>query len=263
MTSQNPKKPAINSKSTANLYRKILVIGPPEVGKTSIALTTFGYVEPKIVLTAENMEPTMGLDIQNYHWKDYFVSVWDLAGQELDTWIVREEGVVFPETDLLMIVFQIDMPLEDILYLVELIEMLREYYKISHSVILLHKIDMIADVKHRQDKIDEVKFEITNKFGEEKYAVFGTSILPQFFRAFMVTFSWIIDRVSKNAPLVRKKEKPKPLSNQKSEDDFIETPFVDLPEKVKNRQKKEILANRREKENEDQIPIEKEPQWQD
>ncbi|WP_371803402.1 ADP-ribosylation factor-like protein [Candidatus Lokiarchaeum ossiferum] len=247
------------------IEKKVIFVGPPASGKSSIVLTTFGYVEPEVILRS-SIEPTRGIDVSNFQWRNLQIGVFDLAGQELETWFKRENEYIFPATDELLIIFDCRHSKRKILELVEQLNTIVSRYDIPFVYVLLHKIDLIPSDKKREKKIGTIRSAIEKKFGKDKIRVFGTSILPDFYKGFQFTLNYVLSslqisvtssRVQHGSELVSMKLLPDDKIDVNLEDDGL----AEIPENSLKQDKEKIGFQ--ENLDEELNPEDNERIWQD
>ncbi|MHA1728999.1 MAG: ADP-ribosylation factor-like protein [Promethearchaeota archaeon] len=171
-----------------NNMKKIIFIGPPEAGKTSIRLFFFENYPVVKILKLNSFEPTRGTNWYNYDTDDTTIGVVDTSGQEILN--ILEDEVLFQGTDSVIFMFDVSQYLESLIvkeeftqYLLEIIssrEIGEERYNIF---VLVHKMDMIED-----DLVDEIAEDIEkaimnsiiNKFGNnQNVRIYFTSLFPE------------------------------------------------------------------------------------
>ncbi|MBD3195746.1 MAG: hypothetical protein GF317_11860, partial [Candidatus Lokiarchaeota archaeon] len=92
---------------------KIVLLGPPESGKTTIEKVFFQRVNPFSLLNTP-LEPTRGINSTSFSLFSSQLGIFDLAGQELDNWFSTQKEV-FKETNIIICVFDILNSLEQII----------------------------------------------------------------------------------------------------------------------------------------------------
>jgi GTPase SAR1 family protein len=250
-----------------DIEKKLLILGPPNCGKSSIILTTFGYVEPEVILHTP-MEPTRGIDVSNYEWRNLSIGVFDLAGQEIDNWLTKENEYLFPATDEIIVVFDISKTSKkEIMQLLKPLYILIKRYDIPFVFVLLHKVDLLKSTKSREKHIKKIRTEINKFFGEDVIRVFSSSILPDFFKGFQFTINWILSslelsltssRVQHGSELVAMKLLPTDRIDVSLEEEAL----ADIP-KPKG-QKKDVKIGFEEENFEEELqPEDNERIWQD
>ena len=123
--------------------KKVIFIGPPGTGKTTIKNVFFEMVSP-LKLLKNALDPTRGINSSIYSFFDFDLGVFDLAGQENDDWF-NKDNKIFNQTNLIICVLDVNR------YLGENIEFIQDVIKLQNDLklsncsiaILLHKIDLI------------------------------------------------------------------------------------------------------------------------
>lgn len=148
--------------------RRILIIGPPAAGKSTIRRVFFEDGSPKELLEAP-LEPTRGIENYAYNWLDVTAGIVDSAGQEIERWLGLDSQLAFSESD--SIIFVIDVQkfqeyenqiMEDLLSALEAKE---KYAFKSQFNIFLHKIDLIEADK-QEEILGQIKRKINNYLEE-------------------------------------------------------------------------------------------------
>ncbi len=138
-------------KSAENdISRKILFIGPPEAGKSSIRLVFFDDKKPKSLLD-DPIEPTRGIENYMYNWLDVKTGIADSSGQEINRWLNQDREMAFNETDSIIFVFDVSQFAESYQEICEKIaKALQRKTKLAPRAsfsIFLHKIDLLPEEK--------------------------------------------------------------------------------------------------------------------
>jgi GTPase SAR1 family protein len=183
--------------------KKIVLVGPPEAGKTTIKKVFFEMANPYELLKA-SIKPTRGVNSSIYSLFDLKLGVFDLAGQENLDWF-KGERKVFSNMDILICVIDINMYLKELLvFLNNVINFYKEIYLNKSSIVILaHKIDLI-DKLYLQHKIKALKdfFNAKKRLNAE---IYPTSIEKEFFLTTYEIISGIIAKlVSHKSFLVNK-----------------------------------------------------------
>ena len=157
--------------------KKVLMIGPPGVGKTTIKEVFFEIANP-LELLKNPLEPTKGVATSNYSFFDLKLSIFDLAGQEIENWF-KEDKYIFFQSNIIICVLDIRSHLKDITYFLQrVIEIFKELkLKNCHFVIFLHKIDLIDAIflRHKLRAINE--FLTKEKRLKSKIKIYTTSLI--------------------------------------------------------------------------------------
>ena len=124
------------------LYKKIILVGPPNSGKTSVKKVFFDNLDPSNILK-NPLTPTRGCEIHTFNIMKNKVSFFDLAGQENKRWMTEDKNI-FKKSNLIICIFEIQKSLEEIIQFLEGIRtILKEYHLKEISIyIFLNKIDL-------------------------------------------------------------------------------------------------------------------------
>jgi GTPase SAR1 family protein len=158
------------------MSKKIIFVGPPNAGKTTLRKIFFEG-ENRSKLLEFGLEPTHGQESIFLRLSED-IGIFDLAGQENVRWLETEEKSIFYETKILIVVIDITSPIEDILNFAEkIIEIRNDLTPSSFIYLLLHKKDLIT-----RDKLTDIKIKITNWLRRESsIKIAFTSIKKSFF----------------------------------------------------------------------------------
>jgi GTPase SAR1 family protein len=123
--------------------KKIIFIGPPASGKTTIIKAFFKNVNP-VKLLEFSLAPTKGINSEIYSYFDVNLAIYDLAGQENRSWFVTEKSV-FQGSNVVICVFDITDPLKTIIdFIIKIFKIKRDLNLPFDIRILLHKIDLVT-----------------------------------------------------------------------------------------------------------------------
>ncbi|MFX1398800.1 MAG: Rab family GTPase [Promethearchaeota archaeon] len=156
--------------------KKIIFIGPAGTGKTTIKQIFFDMGNPLYYLS-NPLEPTKGMNSSIYTIFGTSMAIFDLAGQEMDSWL-SSDRYVLNDASLIMCVFDINGYLQEIFKLIKKIfNFIAKKETINCSlVVFLHKIDTI-DSLYAHHKLKATKDFVLDKFGKKINAdVYLTSI---------------------------------------------------------------------------------------
>lgn len=128
--------------------KKVMLVGLPGVGKSTIREVFFQYEDPKELLE-NSLEPTRGIEHFNYVMSDINLSILDSAGQELDFLLETQPDLHF--TDLDAVVYVVDAAdfsknqkaAYDLLYRIE--KVVRFYSPKAKVSLFLHKVDLLKE----------------------------------------------------------------------------------------------------------------------
>ncbi len=124
------------------MSRKVILIGPPEGGKTTLRKIFFEGENSTRILEY-GLEPTRGhetilLDLRKK------IGLFDLGGQENQRWFETEEISIFYEAKIIIVVFDISWSLNYIVdFINKILRIREEITSLSTIIILLHKIDLV------------------------------------------------------------------------------------------------------------------------
>jgi len=161
--------------------KKVLFIGPPGTGKTTIKSVFFEMVSP-LKLLKNTLDPTRGKNSSIYSFFNLDLGVFDLAGQENENWFNKEKSV-FNHTNLIICVLDINR------YLGENIEFIGDVIRIQNDLkltncsiaILLHKIDLIEPL-YLQQKLKAINnYLLKEKRQDLSSHIYPTSITKKYF----------------------------------------------------------------------------------
>jgi GTPase SAR1 family protein len=167
------------------MSKKIIIIGPPNAGKTTLRKVFFEGENPTALL--ENaLDPTHGIESIILKLSEE-IGIFDLAGQENEFWLEINKNSIFFDSEIIIIVLDITNPIEDIFNFTEIVLNIRNELTPSSIVyLLLHKIDLIDN-----DRLKEIRTQVDNKlFKENLLKIAYTSIKKE---SFQKTFGLFID----------------------------------------------------------------------
>lgn len=160
--------------------RKIVIIGPSGVGKSTIKTMFFEGVSSEELLS-NPLEPTYGLEYFNYDWLDLDVGIADLAGQEIDRFLDEPtdfEMNPFLGADLVLFIFDADFWQSDskkvVTYLNQVDLQLKDNNSNATIHVFCHKIDLIEE-ENRDKFQNEVKYTLPLQGNNQ---IYFTSIKP-------------------------------------------------------------------------------------
>ncbi len=166
------------------MSKKIVIVGPPGVGKTTLRKIFFeGENSTKLLEYA--LDPTFGKESINLRMKED-VGIFDLAGQENYRWFETEEKSIFFNTKILLSVLDANaMTINEIIEFIKKVKDLRnEITQESTIYSLIHKIDLVDN-----RKLIDLKEKLQETFQNEKLMKISfTSITKEYFTQTFITF---------------------------------------------------------------------------
>ena len=156
--------------------KKIILLGPPSAGKTSIRKFFFEDTPIAELLKPLSLEPTIGVSWHNYELYNTKIGVVDTSGQEILN--ISSEEYIFIGADAVIFIFDVLqfqesklLQLEFINYLVEIVarrDVLEENYDIY---VFVHKMDVVE-----QGKVEETKSKISSTIIKGMKDKFGSDM---------------------------------------------------------------------------------------
>jgi GTPase SAR1 family protein len=129
--------------------RKIMLIGPSNVGKTTLKKLFFEGISQDQLLNVSS-EPTIGIEYYNYEWFDLKLGIADLAGQEIHDLLSTSEDFdsnLFEGTDVILFMFDVQSWTENSDALLDLfkkiLDLANKYVQKNKISVFCHKIDLI------------------------------------------------------------------------------------------------------------------------
>ncbi len=192
-----------NEKSTK---KKILILGKPEVGKSTIKNIVFEGANPEDLLK-NPLSPTKTLTPTAYSWLDLDLGVFDSAGQRSDELIENKKtkNMAFSNTDNIVYIFDYKMwQKEKQLIFTDI----TTYSKIRDElcsnakfILFVHKIDLIP-IEKRDSELSKIKEEITKRLGS-KATIYFTSITPDLIYQLYNAFYEILSGFSEKRSIIK------------------------------------------------------------
>ncbi len=164
--------------------KKLVLIGPPGVGKTSIKEILFeGNSTDHLLKTP--LEPTRGNEITVVEFVREQIAINDLGGQELQRWLTKEPEV-FSNADLILIFLDVSSRWEkQIEFVKDLFDLLLKWAPGAKLTIFLHKTDLI------QPELQDFLMSKMVEFQRSSSLIFDfhfTSIVGKYFPRFLDIF---------------------------------------------------------------------------
>ena len=148
------------------MVKKILLLGRPAMGKTTIKNVIFNDEEPNDLILFP-LETTVDIKYSIHEFLDLRISLLDTAGQSLQIYLNNEEKQIeiFGDTGALIYIFDYNIWLSKHQVIIDDI---RRIYKINENnlfgvkiFLFFHKIDLIYQVNAK--KLSTLRSTITNK----------------------------------------------------------------------------------------------------
>ncbi len=162
--------------------KKVMFVGPPGVGKTTIKEIYFDKGDP-LTLLENPLLPSRGINSSIYSLFNSNLGIFDLAGQENNIWFSESGKEVFNESSIIICIFDIMNSAESIIrFLVNVYQIKKELNLHSCKIIaFLHKIDLVSP-SYVDQKIKAIKKFITIQHPRGgDFEIFKTSVGKDFF----------------------------------------------------------------------------------
>ena len=122
--------------------KKIIIVGPPGTGKTTLRKTFFEG-ESSTHLLEYSLDPTHGQESLLLKLKED-IGIFDLAGQENQRWFESDEKIIFTNSKVILVVIDANTPTNVILeFIMKILEIRSSLTQTSMIYELIHKIDLI------------------------------------------------------------------------------------------------------------------------
>ncbi len=166
------------------MVKKLILIGPPGVGKTTFKEIIFeGQSATRLLNTP--LEPTRGNELTVVEFKSEKIAINDLSGQELERWLTKEQDV-FDHADLILIFLDVSAKWEtQIEFVKDFFDLLIKWAPGAKVTIFMHKTDLI-----RSD-IQDLLMRKMIEFQRSSQILFDfhfTSIVGKYFPKFLDIF---------------------------------------------------------------------------
>ncbi|HEY0089058.1 MAG TPA: GTPase [Candidatus Lokiarchaeia archaeon] len=178
------------------MSKKIIIVGPPAVGKTTLRKIFFEGETSKLLLE-QVLEPTHGYETLILKLKED-IGIFDLAGQENQRWFETNEKSIFSQTKIIIVVIDVKISIEvNLKFIQNVIETRKKITPKSLIFILIHKIDLIT-----KGQLSKIKLEILDALKKEELInIFFTSITKEYFINTLSCFIEILNACLKEEPI--------------------------------------------------------------
>lgn len=197
--------------------KKLVLVGPSGVGKTTLEKVYFEHMNP-ISLLKEPIQPSRGINSKIYSTSKTDLGVFDLAGQENEIWFSDRGKEVFSESNLIICVFDISNSLESIIkFIIDIYKLKKDLNLVSCNIVaFLHKIDLrSSSYVHRKLKIIQDFITIQHPQGKD-FEIYQTSITKDNFYNTFCIISEILNLIIKRENISIKGKEFQKLKNQLS-----------------------------------------------
>jgi GTPase SAR1 family protein len=156
---------------------KIILVGPPAAGKTTIRKLFFEG-ENSSNLLEYALQPTFGEESLIFRTLKEEIGIFDLAGQENERWLESNEKAIFNNTKSIIVIIEISEDIEKILNFIDkVIHVKKEMSSSAHLFVLIHKIDLKT-----QFNLKRIKKNLNNQIKKRDIQkLYFTSIKEKYF----------------------------------------------------------------------------------
>jgi len=198
---------------------KLVMVGKPEVGKTTIKKVMFEGADPnELIITP--LEATIGYKYSFHDFMDSKIALVDSPGQSLPSLLKDEERQLLTFENATVIIYVFDYPTwiedsEDILDDIRSIyEIIKKHNFTAEIVLFLHKIDLLI-TKKIGSKLDIIKGQINRLLKLPKeFPIYFTSLHPNLIYNTYNALSNIFGNFSEN--IIKLKENINKIVNEVS-----------------------------------------------
>ncbi|MEX2684058.1 MAG: ADP-ribosylation factor-like protein [Candidatus Sigynarchaeota archaeon] len=123
-------------------HKKLILVGPAAAGKTTFKRVFFENVNP-LKLLDEGLDPTRGIENTAFSFFSQMIGVWDLAGQELNSWLGDRQDVFEKASSIVCMVSVTDPLKENASSLLNLLKIKQDNAPEADLFILINKCDLV------------------------------------------------------------------------------------------------------------------------
>jgi len=181
------------------MSRKLVFVGPPGVGKTTLRKIFFEG-EHSSHLLKYSLTPTHGQESIILNLKED-IGIFDLAGQENEKWLEGKGKKVFHDAENIIVVVEAKALFENIYnFTKKIIKIREEFYGFTYITLLVHKIDLL-DKEELVIIIKKINESFKNEFN---FSIEFTSITRDYFLHTYSVFINIISAALSEFPTLKK-----------------------------------------------------------
>jgi GTPase SAR1 family protein len=119
--------------------KKLVLVGPAAAGKTTFKRVFFENVNP-LKLFDDGLDPTRGIENSTFSYFSKMIGVWDLAGQELSSWLGDRQDVFRQASIIVCMISATDALKENASFLINALMVKRDNAPDADIFILLNKL---------------------------------------------------------------------------------------------------------------------------
>lgn len=157
-----------------NQKKKIVLIGPKASGKTTFKRIFFDAANP-VQLIKTSLDPTRGVETDTYAAFSRFLAVWDLSGQELESWLGKRADVLAGSSIIVCMLGSTEPFIDSVSFLVRLLKARALNTPSVPVFIVLSKCDLISE-KESYNRLLKIEAYMKEKHPEFKDECHRTKI---------------------------------------------------------------------------------------